>query len=71
MCAFVIFVKESIIPTVRLRGAGLCSVGNQGCCAVGQELVQGSEGYSWQVLAKIDLPDAKRMFFRLNNNDEF
>jgi len=31
----------------------------------------GSEAYDWHVLAKSDLRHAKRMVFRLINEDEF
>ena len=43
----------------------------RGRSAVGQEMVPGSEVYDWHVLAKSDLSHAKRMVFRLINEDEF
>lgn len=40
-------------------------------CAVGQDMVGGGEAYDWHVLPKSDLSHAKRMVFRLINEDEF
>lgn len=40
-------------------------------CAVGQEMIPGSEAYDWHVLAKSNLTHAKRMVFHLINEDEF
>lgn len=40
-------------------------------CEVDQEMAPGSETHYWHVLAKSDLGHAKRMVFRLINEDEF
>ncbi|MGP9576153.1 hypothetical protein ACT3S8_17165 [Halomonas sp. AOP42-D2-25] len=40
-------------------------------CAVGQETIPGSGNYNWHVLAKSDIPHAKRRVFELINEDEF
>ncbi len=40
-------------------------------CAVGQEIVPGSEKYNWYVLTKSDAAHAKRRVFELINEDEF